>query len=373
MATYLVTGGAGFIGSHIVDALLEEGHAVRILDNLQPRVHPRGTPSYIPKDAELIEGDVRDEDVLARALGGVERIFHLAAYQDYMLDFSTFFQVNAVSPALMVELIVREGIQVEKIVFVSTQAVYGEGKYRCPEDGIFYPAPRTLQQLRDAQWEIRCPRCGGEGQWQLTDERTVNPHTAYAISKYCSELSFINLARRYGIPAVGLRYSITQGPRNSFYNAYSGVCRIFAQRILSSDRPIVFEDGGQLRDYVNVEDVVRATLMVMEMREADYQVFNVGGGRAVSVTEFLRVMAEVFGRDIDPLLSGEFRYGDTRHTVSDISALHRLGWEPRVPLEESIRRYVAWLVEQPDAPGHRYLDADGDMRARGVIQKGSRR
>jgi len=373
MAKYLVTGGAGFIGSHIVDVLLDQGHAVRILDNLQPRVHPGGKPSYIPEDVEFIEGDVRDGDMLARALRGVEKIFHLAAYQDYMPDFSTFFHVNAVSPALMVELIVRDKMRVEKIVFASTQAVYGEGTYLCERDGIFYPMPRALEQLKERRWGIRCPQCGGEGQWQLIDESTVSPHTAYAISKYCSELAFINLARRYGIPAVGLRYSITQGPRNSFYNAYSGVCRIFAQRILNGSRPIVFEDGGQLRDYTNVEDVTRASLMVMDMCEADFQVFNVGGGVAVSVMEFLRAMAKVFGKDVDPLLTGEFRYGDMRHTVSDIGTLRRLGWEPRVPLVESIRRYVAWLMEQPDASGRLNLEADGDMRARGVIQKGGQR
>ena len=369
MSRYLVTGGAGFIGSHIVDALLMAGHEVRILDNLQPRVHPRGKPSYVPEEAEFIEGDVRDERTLAGSMKGVDGIFHMAAYQDYMPDFSTFLHVNAVSPALLIELIVKERLEIKRIVFASTQAVYGEGKYLCEEHGIFYPGPRPLAQLREERWEILCPECGREGRWQYTGESAVSPHTAYAISKYCSELTFLNLGRRYGIPAVGLRYSITQGPRNSFYNAYSGVCRIFSQRILNDEQPVIFEDGNQLRDYINVADVVRANILVMEKPEADYRILNVGGGRGVSVFDFLRALTRAFGKELEPLLSGEFRYGDTRHTVSDINALREFGWEPGVSLEESLERYVAWLLRQPDAKSCRYAAADREMRRAGVIKR----
>ena len=371
MSRYLVTGGAGFIGSHTVDALLRAGHEVRILDNLQPRVHPGGRPSYVPEEAEFIEGDVCDERTLAGSMKGVDGIFHLAAYQDYMPDFSTFLHVNAVSPALLIELIVKERLEIKKIVFASTQAVYGEGKYLCEEHGFFYPGPRPLDQLKEGRWETLCPQCGRDAEWQLTGETAVSPYTAYAISKYCSEMTFLNLGRRYGIPAVGLRYSITQGPRNSFYNAYSGVCRIFSQRILSGARPIIFEDGKQLRDYINVEDVVRANLLAMEAGEADYRIFNVGGGKAISVIEFLDALAGAFGEAAEPVLSGEFRYGDTRHTVSDISAMQGLGWEPAVSLKESLERYVSWLQKQPDARSVRYVEADREMRQRGVIRKGS--
>ena len=370
MASYLVTGGAGFIGSHVVDALMKEGHEVRILDSLQPRVHPKGKPAYVPSGADFIQGDVRDEGAMKRALEGVEGVFHLAAYQDYMPDFGTFLHVNAVSPALILELVVRERLGVEKIVFASTQAVYGEGKYTCEEHGICYPGPRLLDRLEEGLWETVCPACGREARWQLTDETAVSPHTAYAISKYCSELTFLNLGRRYGIPAVGLRYSITQGPRNSFYNAYSGVCRIFSQRILNGENPIVFEDGRQLRDYINVEDVSRATIFAMERGEADYRIFNVGGGRAIDVLEFLRALAAAFGKEVEPVLPGEFRYGDTRHTVSDIGAMKALGWEPRVTLEESLGRYVEWLLGQADGKSLRYREADRTMRSSGVIRKG---
>ncbi|MEI6634840.1 MAG: NAD-dependent epimerase/dehydratase family protein [Chlamydiota bacterium] len=365
----LVTGGAGFIGSHTVDALLAKGHRVRILDNLQPRVHPRGLPPWVSREAEFAMGDVRNRADWEKALEGIEAVFHLAAYQDYMRDFSTFFHVNAVSPALLIELIVERGYPVRKIVFASSQAAYGEGRFRCAEHGVFIPLPRPLSQLEEGRWEIACPVCGREAEWQLTDETAVSPHTSYAISKYASELAFINLGRRYGIPTVGMRYSITHGPRNSFYNAYSGICRIFSQRFLAGERPIVFEDGLQLRDYINVEDVVRANLLAMEDPRADWEVFNAGAGRGVTVLEFARVMAGAFGKPDEPLLTGEFRVGDTRHTVSDIAKLKKLGWAPLVSIEETAARYVAWLKEQADARQGFYVAADREMRARNVIMK----
>jgi dTDP-L-rhamnose 4-epimerase len=365
----LVTGGAGFIGSHIVDALLKKGYEVRILDNLQPRVHPQGLPRYVPREAEFIHGDVRNRADWEKALEGVETVFHLAAYQDYMRDFSTFFHVNAVSPALLLELIVERRSTVSKIVFASSQAAYGEGYYHCVEHGRFIPLPRPLEQLKKGQWGIGCPSCGTAAEWQPTDETAVSPHTSYAISKYTAELAFINLGRRYGIPTVGLRYSITHGPRNSFYNAYSGICRIFSQRLLAGERPIVFEDGLQTRDYINVEDVVRANLIAMEDPRADWEIFNVGGGRPVTVLEFARALAQAFGKADEPLLSGEFRVGDTRHTVSDITKLKRLGWEPQVPLAETAARYAAWVKSQEDARKGFYLEADREMRASNVIMK----
>jgi len=368
----LVTGGAGFIGSHTVDALLKKGHRVRILDNLQPRVHPKGIPSYISPDAEFIKGDVRERGDWEKALKGIEVVYHLAAYQDYMTDFSTFFHVNAVSPALLLELIVAKGAPVKKIIFASSQAVYGEGKYRCGTHGDFIPAPRPLAQLERGEWEMRCPACHSEAAWQFTDESAVSPHTSYAISKYTSELTFLNLGRRYGIPTVGLRYSITHGPRNSFYNAYSGICRIFSQRLLDDQAPVIFEDGLQKRDYINVGDVVRANLLVLDEPRADWEVFNVGGGRAVSVIDFAQVLSLALGKKIQPLISGEFRFGDTRHTMSDISKLKRLGWEPRVPLEETVKSYVEWLSGQGDARGGFYRDADQEMRRGKIIMKAHR-
>lgn len=365
----LITGGAGFIGSHMVDALISAGHRVRILDNLQPRVHPKGMPRYVSPDAEFIKGDVRERGDWESALKGIEVVYHLAAYQDYMTDFGTFFHVNAVAPALLIELIVTKGYPVRRIIFASSQAVYGEGKYRCTAHGDFFPPPRPLEQLDRGDWEMHCPVCNKEAVWKPTDEAAVSPHTSYAISKYASELTFINLGRRYGIPTIGLRYSITHGSRNSFYNAYSGICRIFSQRLMNGQPPVIFEDGMQMRDYISVEDVVSANLLALDEARMDWGIFNVGGGSAVSVIGFVNILSRALGKTVEPVIPGEFRFGDTRHTVSDISKLKRVGWEPRVPLEEMVKRYAEWLVGQEDVRGGFYLDADREMRRSKVIMK----
>jgi dTDP-L-rhamnose 4-epimerase len=202
----------------------------------------------------------------------------------------------------------------------------------------------------------------------LIPEEVASPGTAYGISKYAIELLAERLGRRYGIPTVCMRYTYVQGPRNSFYNAYSGVARRFALRLLSGRPPIVYEDGRQLRDYVNVCDVARANLLVMEDPRADYQVFNVGGGRAVTVLELATMMAKAFGNNMEPLVPGEFRLGDTRHTVSDISKLRALGWEPAIPVERNVAEYAAWIKEYAP-PGELLEEAERAMRQHNVVQR----
>jgi dTDP-L-rhamnose 4-epimerase len=305
---------------------------------------------------------------MARALEGIEIIFHLAAYQDYMTDFSTFIHVNTESTALLFELIVEKKLPVRKIIFASSQAVCGEGRYRCPEHGIIIPEPRPVEQLERGDWEIHCPYCGQYIEPLLIDEATVRPGTTYGISKYAIELLADRLGRRYGIPTVCMRYTYVQGPRNSFYNAYSGVARIFALRIMQGLLPICFEDGRQLRDYVNVKDVARANVLVMEDERADFQVFNVGGGRAVTVLEFANIMLREFGSDLEPQIPGVFRLGDTRHTVSDISKLRALGWEPTIPVEQNVKEYVAWIQEQKVTKEY-LLEAERLMRGQGILRQ----
>ncbi|MGQ0569306.1 MAG: NAD-dependent epimerase/dehydratase family protein, partial [Armatimonadota bacterium] len=304
----LVTGGAGFIGSHTVDALLRRGHDVRILDALEPPVHPeRVRPSYVPDEAEFVLGDVRRPQDWERALRGVDAVVHLAAYQDYLLDFSHFAHTNDVGTALLYEVAVAQKAPLRKVVIGSSQAVYGEGAYRCPADGVQYPSPRALARLQAGCWEIPCPICGGDMEPAWTDERVVSPHNQYAVSKHAQELYGLALGRLHGIPTVILRYSIVQGPRQSPRNAYSGVLRIFATRLLRAEPPILFEDGRQVRDYVAIDDVVEANLLALGADEMDDGAFNVGGDRSVTVEEFARMLCAVAGARVEPVVSGEFR------------------------------------------------------------------
>ena len=365
----LVTGGAGFIGSHTVDLLLERGHRVRILDNLASPVHPHGRkPAYVPDDAEFIIGDIRSRNDIVSALRGIDCVFHLAAYQDYLTDFSTFAFVNDGGTALLYEIIVNQHLPVQKVVLASSQAVYGEGKYVCAEHGVQYPPPRSLDQLERGDWEVKCSVCGEVMTPQPLDESRTNPHNQYAVSKYCQELYALTLGRKHGIPTVAMRYSITQGPRQSFYNAYSGILRSFTVRLLADLPPVIYEDGHQLRDYAWVGDVVRANLLVMENEAADYRAFNVGGDRPVTVLEYAEVLRGVTGRDIQPEVPGQFRFGDSRHTVSDSTSLRNLGWESDTTLEQIVRAYVEWAQAQPEIPHQHYAAASQIMKQTEVVR-----
>lgn len=367
----LVTGGAGFIGSHTVDLLLKKGYQVRAYDSLEPPVHPhRDSPSYLPQEVELIHGDIRDKDKLAQALRGVEAVFHLAAYQDYLTDFSKFAQVNDGGTALLYEIIVREQLPVRKVVVASSQAVYGEGKYLCPEHGPQYPQPRPLKQLERGEWDIPCPLCGGAMEPAPIEEERVNPHNQYAISKYAQELYSLILGRRYGIPTVALRYAIIQGPRQSFHSAYSGVLRIFSLCLLQGQPLPVYEDGKLLRNYLYVGDAARANLMALEKEEANYRAFNVANDKAVSVLEYAQLLSRVTGIEARLQMSGQFRFGDTRHILSDISQLRSLGWQPTTSLEATAREYLAWLQTQPQLSDSVSRSLE-EMRRQGVIRDAS--
>jgi dTDP-L-rhamnose 4-epimerase len=371
----LITGGAGFIGSHTADALIGRGHRVRLLDSLQPSIHPHGKPGYLHPDAEFMHGDVRDADAWRKALDGVEAVYHLAAYQDYLTDFSTFFSVNVVSTALLYEILVAEPLRfkVGKVVVAASQAVMGEGRYRCEHcaraaDDYLYPDIRLEAQLSRGLWDHACPACGRVLQWLPSDEEVIRPCNQYALSKHGQEQVAIQLGRRYKIPSVVMRYSIVQGPRQSFYNAYSGAMRIFALSLMFDRAPLIYEDGRQVRDFVNIDDAVAANLLVLDHPSADFQVFNVGGGTAWTVAQFYESMQQVVGKRLDPAMEGLYRYGDTRHIFSDTRRLQALGWRARRTVQESIAAYWDYLTthqERRDILAH----AEQQMRRLDVIRK----
>ena len=364
----LITGGAGFIGSHTCDRLLSLGHEVIVLDSLTPPVHRNGHPVYLSAEADFYQGDTRNRDLLTNLLRRVDAVYHFAAYQDYLPEFSRFSDVNVVSTALIYEIIVAEHLDLARVVVASSQSAMGEGLYWCPVDGDQTPGMRPESALAASQWDVPCPECDGSLEMRPTPERVSNPQNAYGMSKLAEEMVAINLGRRYGIPTVALRYSIVQGPRQSVYNAYSGACRIFCLSYLLDRAPVLYEDGGAIRDYVNIDDVVDANVLVLSDDRAAGRVFNVGGGQEVTTREFADVVMRQYGSDRPGMVTGEYRFGDTRHILSDITALRALGWEPQRTPAQSVAAYAAWL-EGMDGLDGVLAEADARMRTLGVVRK----
>jgi dTDP-L-rhamnose 4-epimerase len=342
----LITGGAGFIGSHTADALAAKGFAVTVLDNLQHEVHRGKWPSYIKgKGFTLIAGDVRDKSDWKRALKGVEYVFHLAAYQDQRADFSTFFHTNTVGTALLYEVALEQALPIKRVVTASSQFVYGDGIYRCAHSGSpFRPELRTKAALDAADFDVQCPHRRAATFSPFREDQPLTPTNSYGLSKESIERLSLRLGKTYGIPSTLVRYSIVQGPRQSPLNLYSGALRIFVTQALAGKPITVYEDGQQKRDFVNVADVVAANLTVLRHPAAKYEIFNVGGGRAYSVLGFAKAVKRIAGSG-SPITVGGYRRTDTRHAVSATTKLRGLGWRPRYGIETSIADYVAWYRE----------------------------
>ncbi|OGZ53396.1 MAG: hypothetical protein A3B25_02130 [Candidatus Ryanbacteria bacterium RIFCSPLOWO2_01_FULL_48_26] len=345
----LITGGAGFIGSHTADALAKRGYAIRILDNLEPVVHKGRWPKYLAgKGYELMRGDVRRKNDWVKALRGVSYVYHFAAYQDQRPDFGTFFHTNTVGTAFLYEVAVAKKLPIKKIVIASSQFVYGDGKYQCVHNKkTFYPELRTLKQFERKEFDILCPHGKEARFFPFEEDQPLTPTNSYGLSKEAIERLSLRFGKTYGIPTTVLRYSIVQGPRQSPHNLYSGALRIFVTQALAGKQITVFEDGKQKRDFVNINDVVAANLLVLKSRKADFEIFNVGGGMAYTVLELAQKVQSVLGQKskvigYKSILIGGFRRTDTRHAVSDISKLKKLGWRPKYGIEKSVRDYVEW-------------------------------
>jgi dTDP-L-rhamnose 4-epimerase len=365
----LVTGGAGLIGSHIVDATLAAGWGVRILDNLQRQTHRDGKPSWVPREAEFVQGDVRNRRTWERALEGVDVVFHQAAYGGYMPEIAKFIDSNGVGTALMLETIRDRQLPVRKVVVASSQAVYNEGAYCCPRHGHFYGTTRPIAQLERGDWDVHCPICGLAAVPAPTDEDApTGGENVYAISKMIQERLVISWGRATSIPVVALRYSCTYGPRQSLFNPYTGVIAIFCTRLVNDLPPMVYEDGRQSRDLVYVEDVARANLLVASDPQADGQIFNVGTGQAAAIGDLACLLAERLGKPIAPLIPGEFRPGEMRALISDASRLAALGFAPRTNLSEGIDRYLDWVSAQGTI-GEYFAQAERILRRRRVVKR----
>ena len=366
----LLIGGVGFIGSHTCDRLLALGHDVIVLDALTPSVHHGKPPAYLSPEIDFYEGDARNRELVTSLVRRVDAVYHFAAYQGYLPDFSQFFDVNVVSTALLYEIIVAEHLDLARVVVASSQAAMGEGLYWCPTDGEQVPGMRSKDALAAGQWDILCPECGGRLEMRATPERIANPNNAYGISKLSQETISLNLGRRYDIPTVALRYSIVQGPRQSIYNAYSGACRIFCLSYLQGLAPTLYEDGESIRDYIHIDDVVDANILVLEDDRAIGHVFNVGGGEAVTTREFADIVMRQYSSDKAGVVTDEYRFGDRRHILSDIGALQALGWKPQHTPAESVAEYAAWLAGVDCLDEIEVLaEAGAQMRALGVVRR----
>lgn len=368
----LVTGGAGFVGSHLVDALLARGHQVRVIDNLTPQVHASGQrPGYLSKDAELIQADVRDVDALRRALQGARVVFHQAAavgVGQSMYQVRHYAENNTVGGATLLELLATEKHSVEKVVVASSMSIYGEGSYRCARCGDVAPEMRSVQQLRACDWEMHCPICGRPAVAAATPEsKPLQPTSIYAITKRDHEEMFLSVGNAYGIPTVALRYFNIYGSRQALSNPYTGVLAIFSGRLLNGQSPVIYEDGGQTRDFVHVSDVVQANLLAMESEAANGQVFNVGTGRASSVSDLAGLLIGELGSEVLPKVESRFRAGDIRHCFADVTKIRRtLGYQPRVTLEKGVAELIDWVRSQT-AVDH-FERAAGELQAHGLLK-----
>jgi len=353
MQKILVTGGAGFIGSHIVDALIGKGHQVRVFDNLDRQVHGEGCkrPEYLNENAEFVNGDIRDREELKRALKGIEIVFHLAAavgVGQSMYEIHRYVDINVLGTANLLDILANEKHNVQKLLVASSMSVYGEGKYICQDCGVVYPKLRSLEQLKKEEWEMKCPLCGRDVEGVPTDEeKPLYPTSVYAISKRDQEEMCLAVGRAYDIRTVALRYFNVYGPRQALSNPYTGVAAIFCSRILNNNPPYIFEDGMQSRDFIHVSDIAQASLLAMEKDEADYGVFNVGTGRHSTVLDIANILIRELSSSVNIDIVKKYREGDIRHCYADISKIQeKIGFRPKVKFENGITDLVEWVKNQ---------------------------
>ncbi|MGQ0562683.1 MAG: NAD-dependent epimerase/dehydratase family protein [Gemmatimonadota bacterium] len=364
----LITGGAGFIGSHLADALLRAGHHIRVLDNLSPQVHGESgeRPEHLNSDVELIIGDVRDPNAVRRSLDGIDAVYHFSALVGVgqsMYQIQAYTDVNNLGTAVLLEALVDRPIQ--RLIVASSMSIYGEGLFRTPEGQEKEGQERSLEQLRAGDWEVRGAR--GEPLQPIPTPERKRPSLAsvYALSKYDQERMCLMVGRAYSLPTTALRFFNVYGPRQALSNPYTGVLAIFAARLLNGNAPLIFEDGLQRRDFVSVHDVVQACMLALDS-SSSADVFNIGSGRSYTVREIADRIARAAGKPaIQPEITGQYRVGDIRHCFASIDRARAvLGYHPRVTLEAGLAQLAEWLEGQTAAD--RVSEASRELALRGL-------
>src|SRR5687768_12393371 len=350
----LVTGGAGYIGSHLVDALVRREYRVTVLDSLEPQVHRSGTwPSYANPAVTYVRGDVRDRAVFEPLVLAADAVVHFGAAVSIgqsMYQVDRYVDVNTRGTALLLDILVNATHHVQKVIVASSIGVYGEGAYRCARCGPVAPTIRSEQQLAARDWEQHCPVCGAHARSVPTPEdKALYRDNIYSMTKYHQEEMVLLIGKTYGIPAVAPRFFNVYGPRQSLSNPYAGVAAIFLSRLLNGKQPMVFEDGGQLRDFVSIHDVVDCLMLMLEKPGADFLPVNVGSGETVTILRIAEMIGNLLGSPIEPLVTLTGRKFDIRHNTADITrARQTLGYSPRVPLDQGFSELIEWARTTPD-------------------------
>jgi dTDP-L-rhamnose 4-epimerase len=365
----LITGGAGFIGSHLGEELLRHGHRVRVLDNLSHQVHGHEArrPEYLHPDVELLVDDIRNPTAVRRALRGVDAVYHMVAVVGVgqsMYELVRYTGVNNLGTAVLMEALIKH--PVERLIVASSMSIYGEGLYRGPDGTLYHDVERTLDQLRVNDWELKGPHGEVLEPVPTPESKTPSLASVYALSKFDQERMSLIVARAYGMSAVGLRFFNVYGPNQSLSNPYTGVLAIFGSRLLNNRPPLVFEDGNQLRDFVSVSDVATACRLALEVPEASGRVFNIGSGTQLRIRDLAARMAALLGRQIEPEIAGKYRAGDIRHCFPDISLAYAvLGYRPVVTLEDGLLELAVWLDR--GVAQDRFHEACEQLEARGLV------
>ncbi|MDD5613815.1 MAG: SDR family NAD(P)-dependent oxidoreductase [Candidatus Omnitrophica bacterium] len=348
----LVTGGAGFIGSHLVDSLIQQGYSVTVYDNLEQQVHGGRKPGYLNKHASYIYDDIRDYDAFRKALSGVEAVFHFASMVGVgqsQYQIRKYMEVNSLGTANLWDIIANNKNRIKKVIISSSMSSYGEGLCLCAKCGTVKPQLREDFQLKNKDWQLYCPNCKEIVRPIPTTEDTLFcPNSTYALSKKIQEDISIISGRTYGVPVVSLRFFNVYGSRQSLSNPYTGVAAIFISRLKNSSSPVIFEDGLQSRDFVSVKDIVRASIQALELKSSDYQICNLGSSKPIAIKDMAVLLSGLLGKDIKPKVVGGYRKGDIRHCYADTAkAKAVLNWQPEVELTEGLKELVCWANNEP--------------------------
>lgn len=366
----LVTGGAGFIGSFLVDRLIEKGYRVRILDNLEEQVHRGKKPKYLNAKAEFIKGDVRDYQAFGRALQGIEVVYHLASrvgvgQSNY--DIKNYTDVNIGGTANLLDTVVNQKLPVKKIILAASMSSYGEGLYRCKQCGIVQPPLRDAAKADNGDWEVYCPNCKSILiPIPTTEEAKLTNNSIYSLSKSVQEQMVMHVGKIYHLPAVSLRFFNVYGPRQSLSNPYTGVVAIFISRLKHNKPPVIYEDGEQTRDFVSVHDVVKALISAAETSSANFESFNIGYGKATTILHVANTLSSLMGMHIKPAVTQKFRKNDVKHCFADIAKAKKLLlWKPTVTLEEGLRELIDWSAKAPSED--LYEKAEHELKAKALL------